>query len=82
MAENLRQRLSDAGYLRLLGSDTPWAERQFEERLAIGTVEHVRWNAYMRTEGYCKGPRNDLAKRHPNLVPVDELTPEDLAKDA
>ena len=36
----------------------------------------------MRTEGYSKGPRNDLAKLHPNLVPVDELTPEDLAKDA
>lgn len=82
LAENLRQRLSDAGYLKLLGNDTPWAERRFEERLAIGTVEHVRWNAYMRAEGYRKGPRNDLAKLHPNLVSVKELKPEDLCKDA
>lgn len=82
LAENLRQRLSDAGYLKLLGSDTPWAERQFEERLAIGTVEHVRWNAYMRTEGYSQGPRDDLAKRHPNLVATSKLTASDLAKDA
>ena len=82
LAENLRVRLDAAGYLKLLGNDTPWAERRFEERIAIGTVEHVRWNAYMRTEGYSKGPRNDLAKRHPNLVPTKELTPEDLSKDA
>ena len=82
LAENLRQRLSDAGYLTLLGNETPWAERCFEERLAIGTVEHIRWNAYMRTEGYKKGARNDLAKCHPNLVPIGELTPEDLSKDS
>ena len=82
LAENLRQQLSDAGYLKLLGNETHWSERSFEERIAIGTVEHVRWNAYMRTEGYSLGPRNDLAKLHPNLVPVGDLTDADLAKDA
>lgn len=82
LAENLRQQLSDAGYLKLLGCETHWAERSFEERTAIGAQEHIRWNAYMRTEGYSRGPRNDLAKLHPNLVPVSELRAEDLAKDA
>ena len=80
--ENLRRRLDDAGYLKLLGNNTPWDERTYDELLAVGTMEHIRWNAYMRTEGYQKGPRNDLAKLHPNLVSVKELKPEDLCKDA
>ena len=80
--ENLRHRLDDAGYLKLLGNNTPWDERTYDELLSVGTMEHVRWNAYMRTEGYQKGPRDDLAKLHPNLVSVKELKPEDLCKDA
>ncbi|MBQ5319365.1 MAG: hypothetical protein J6K17_09745 [Oscillospiraceae bacterium] len=37
-------------------------------------LEHRRWNAYMRTEGfrYSKN-RNDIAKTHPCLVPYDKL---------
>ncbi len=45
-------------------------------------LEHRRWNAYMRTEGYVYGPRKDhLAKTHPDLVPFDELTTAARAKD-
>nr|MBQ6242754.1 hypothetical protein [Lachnospiraceae bacterium] len=58
-----------------------------EERRAVETVEHRRWNAYMRSEGYVysgspdKSSRNDLAKMHHNLVPFDELSEEDKRKD-
>ena len=53
----------------------------------IVTLEHRRWNAYMRTEGYIysgsrdKNSRNDLAKMHPDLVTLDKLTDEDIEKD-
>ena len=51
-------------------------------------LEHKRWNAYMRTEGYRfsgsknEASRNDLAKLHHNLVPFSELDNEiDVPKD-
>ncbi|MBO4939304.1 MAG: hypothetical protein J6C98_09975 [Oscillospiraceae bacterium] len=62
----------------------PWAgkkesELTDQERDALERLEHRRWNAYMRSEGYIysgsieKSSRNDLAKLHNNLVPYDEL---------
>lgn len=44
-------------------------------------LEHRRWNAYMRSEGYTHGKRNDLAKTHHCLVPFDELSEGDKQKD-
>lgn len=51
-------------------------------------LEHKRWNAYMRTEGYRfsgskdEASRNDLAKLHHNLVPFAELDEKrDIQKD-
>lgn len=36
--------------------------------------EHRRWVNYMLSEGYLYGPkRNDFAKRHPLLIPYDQL---------
>ena len=49
------------------------------EEQILGPLEHRRWNAYMRSEGYIysKSPdprtRNDLAKMHHNLVTFQEL---------
>ena len=81
--EALRSELTELGYVSIPGTDKPWNERTAEEKLAIGRIEHVRWNAYMRTEGYRYAPvRNDLAKTHPNLVPTEMLSDEDLRKDA
>ena len=83
MHEELRKKLTRLGYIEIPGVDKPWGDRTSEEKLAIGSVEHIRWNAYMRTEGYRYAKtRNDLAKTHPNLVPTDRLTDDDLRKDA
>lgn len=62
----------------------PWAgkteaELNDAERDALERLEHRRWNAYMRSEGFVysgsieKSSRNDLAKLHNNLVPYDDL---------
>lgn len=83
MHERLRGKLD----LSIPGVDKAWNERSEEEKLAIGRVEHLRWNAYMRSEGYQysgskeRSTRNDLGKLHNNLVPLSELTDEELRKD-
>ena len=59
-----------------------------EERDLLERVEHNRWNAYMRAEGYVysgspeSDSRDDLALMHHNLVPFDELSEEDKRKDS
>ncbi len=59
-----------------------------EERRTLETLEHRRWNAYMRAEGYVysgspdRSSRNDLAKMHHNLVVFDELSDADKRKDS
>ncbi|MBQ8682905.1 MAG: hypothetical protein IJ518_00130 [Clostridia bacterium] len=64
------------------GIEKASTDRTPEEREAIRRLEHRRWNAYMRSEGYCYGPqRNDLAKLHPCLVPFEALTPKQQALD-
>lgn len=56
--------------------------RSDSELWALRKLEHRRWNAYMRSEGYCFAPeRNDLAKTHYCLVPFDELSESDKMKD-
>ena len=57
-------------------------DRSDAELWALRKIEHRRWNAYMRSEGYCFAPeRNDLAKTHYCLVPFDELSESDKMKD-
>ena len=82
LAERLRRKLLREGYITLPGIDKPWGDRTEAEKLAIGSFEHIRWNAYMRTEGYRRGVRNDLAKLHDLLRPLDELSDDDIRKDA
>lgn len=59
-----------------------------EERNIIEALEHRRWNAYMRSEGYVfsgskeKSSRNDLAKMHHDLVDFSSLTEEEKRKDS
>ncbi len=54
-------------------------------------LEHKRWNAYMRAEGYIRDPlplidkadkaHNDISKTHKNLVPYNELSESEKRKD-
>ncbi len=63
-------------------------ELSIEERDIIERLEHRRWNAYMRSEGYIysgsddEESRNDLAKMHHNLVCFDRLSDADKRKDS
>lgn len=50
-------------------------------------IEHIRWNAYMRTEGFRssnnkdENSRNDLAKLHHDLVITSKLDESEIPKD-
>lgn len=62
--------------------EIPKDKRTEEQAYVLRTVEHRRWNAYMRTEGWSYGPvRNNLAKLHHCLRPFKELPPEEQIKD-
>ncbi len=62
-------------------------DRTEEELWSLRILEHCRWNAYMRSEGYVyggtveKSGRNDLAKMHNCLVPFAELPLKEQEKD-
>ncbi len=59
-----------------------------EERIAIEKLEHRRWNAYMRSEGYIysgshdKSSRNNLGKMHHDLLEYDEMDDDEKRKDS
>lgn len=61
------------------------SEKYTEDEIFV--AEHMRWNAYMRTEGYIfsgsceKSSRNDRAKMHNNLHRFGLLDDESIAKD-
>lgn len=91
---NYRSSIASAIHLKarihcgIPGADKREEELTLEERDIIEKLEHRRWNAYMRTEGYVysgsrdKASRNDLAKRHHDLVPFAKLSEEDKRKDS
>lgn len=65
------------------GADKKQEELTDAERYTVENLEHCRWNAYMRSQGYVwsqgydRESRNDLGKMHHNLVPfgqLDEIT--------
>lgn len=70
------------------GANKPEAELTPEERVLLEDLEHRRWNAYMRSEGYIysgspeKASRNDLGRMHHDLIPYAELTEEEKRKDS
>ena len=70
------------------GADMPEDQLTDAQRRTLENLEHRRWNAYMRSEGYIysgspeRNSRNDLAKMHHNLVPYDTLGEEDKRKDS
>ena len=45
-----------------------------EEQMEIlAAMEHRRWAAVKWMTGWEKGPRDDAGKKHPDLVPYDDL---------
>lgn len=69
------------------GIDKEPKERTHDELWNIRILEHNRWNAYMRSEGYVYGGttepsgRKDLAKKHNCLVPFYDLPLKEQEKD-
>lgn len=52
------------------------------ERIPLQMLEHRRWNAYMRGEGYIYGKmRNHIFKTHPDLVNYYSLSKKEQEKD-
>lgn len=67
---------------KIPGINKPADKRTKQEKNALRKLEHRRWNAYMRSEGYSYAEkRDDLAKLHNCLVTFDELSEKDKAKD-
>lgn len=66
---------------RIPGAEKAVSERSEKEKTVLRKIEHKRWAAYIRSEGYSYSEtRNDLAKKHNLLVPFDKLSPEDQQK--
>ena len=71
----------------MVGAEKILSERTEKEKIALRILEHRRWNAYVRSEGYIysgttdKSSRNDMAKMHNCLVAFDKLPPEEQIKD-
>lgn len=72
---------------RIPGADQAAEDLTEQELIKLEELEHRRWNAYMRSEGYVfsgsrdKSSRNDLAKMHHDLVPFAMLSEEEKEKD-
>lgn len=70
------------------GANKTETELTDEERASLEQLEHRRWNAYMRSEGYVYSgtpeprSRNNLGKMHHNLIPYRDLSEEDKRKDS
>ena len=91
---NYRSSIASAIHMRarikcgIPGADKKESELTDEERKIIETLEHRRWNAYMRSEGYIysgsneKSSRNDLAKMHNDLVCFESLSEDEKRKDS
>jgi len=67
--------------LGLPGADPISREDSHSESLS--RLEHARWNAFLRSEGFIQGTVKDLtvAKTHPLLCPFDDLPDAEKNKD-
>lgn len=73
--------------LRIAGIEKPEKDWTPEEAAVLMELEHCRWNAYMRSEGYirggCKATKNQdaLGKMHFDIIPYEVLTDDEKEKD-
>ena len=69
--------------LNIHGSASKSNELTQEQIDAIEVLEHRRWSAWIRSEGYSYNPtRNDLAKYHHDIRLFDELDADTRRKDS
>ncbi len=70
-------------YLGIHQANLAPAQRDPEERDRLGRLEHARWCAFMRSEGFVYGPEADrrVARTHDHLVPFDALDIDAREKD-
>ena len=74
--------------LGIPGADIPEDKLEGKVKEDIELLEHRRWNAYMRSEGYVfsgctkKWSRNDMAKVHHDLTDFQSLPEEEKRKDS
>lgn len=69
-------------YCHVPGAEKKPQDRTPKERDLMRRLEHQRWNAYMRSEGYVFAEtRNDLARTHPCLCPFSKLSQKEQEKD-
>lgn len=76
--------IAQAIYIEYLKKLKPIQEMIFlaENKLLFNEYEHRRWNAYMRAEGYVYSEKRDnLAKKHYDLKPFNELPETEKQKD-
>lgn len=67
---------------KIPGADQSPEEREDDAKWALRILEHRRWNAYMRTEGYVYAEkRNNIAKTHHCLVKFADLSLKEQEKD-
>ena len=70
------------------GAGKKAADMSIQERNTLENLEHRRWNAYMRAEGFVfsgstdAASRNDLGKMHNDLVNYTILPEEEKRKDS
>ena len=69
-------------YCKIPGSGKHKSERSEAELWFYRELEHQRWNAYVRSDGYVYAPQRDkLAKTHHLLVPFGDLPYSEQIKD-
>lgn len=80
MASALHKRMKV--FCKIPGIERHKSQRTEEELWNLRRLEHRRWNAYMRSEGYVYAEkRNNLAKTHNCLVSFDLLSRKEKEKD-
>ena len=91
---NYRSSVAAALHLRarihcgIPGADKEEGALTAEEKAIIEPLEHRRWNAYMRADGYVfsqstdSSSRNDLGKMHNDLVAFERLHEDEKRKDS
>ncbi len=81
-ADHLESKLLIVGCRSAKGAALPAATLQPTEIETLSYVEHARWVAKRAIEGWTFAPqRDDLRRRHPSLVPYNDLTEPEKQKD-